>query len=191
MQTRSRTFRLPALLLIAVLSAWSPWVTAAELSGVTFQDSIPAGAQNISLNGLGLRKVTFIKVYVGGLYLAAPTSDAQTVLDSEQAKAVRMHFLRDVSRDQLIEAFEEGFDANAPDKDGSGPEFERMLTLVPDVKEGEELTFLYLPGAGTTLTLGAAELGTFTGKPFSDAVFSLWMGPKPPNADLKKGMLGG
>ena len=27
-------------------------------------------------------------------------------------------------------------------------------------------------------------------KGFADAVFSIWLGPKPPTEDLKKGMLG-
>ncbi len=35
-----------------------------------------------------------------------------------------------------------------------------------------------------------AALGVFEGKGFADAVFSIWLGPKPPSEDLRKGMLG-
>jgi hypothetical protein len=50
--------------------------------------------------------------------------------------------------------------------------------------------FTYLPGKGTTLQVGNKELGVFDGKGFADAVFSIWLGSKPPSEDLRKGMLG-
>jgi hypothetical protein len=65
-----------------------------------------------------------------------------------------------------------------------------MLGLIPDVKEGQTLTFTYLPGKGTTLQVGNKELGSLEGKGFADAVFSIWLGPKPPSEDLKQGLLG-
>ena len=65
-----------------------------------------------------------------------------------------------------------------------------MLALIPDVKEGDTLTFTYQPGKGTTLQVGNKELGAFAGKGFSETVFSIFLGPKPPSEDLKKGMLG-
>jgi len=101
-----------------------------------------------------------------------------------------MHFLRDLTKAQLVEAFQEGFEANAKDKAGQKAAFEKMLALVPGVKEGETLTFTYVPGKGTTLRVGDKDLGAFEGKGFADAVFSIWLGPKPPSEDLKKGMLG-
>jgi hypothetical protein len=52
------------------------------------------------------------------------------------------------------------------------------------------LTFTYLPAKGTTLQVGNKELGVFEGKGFGDAVFSIFLGPKPPSEDLQKGMLG-
>ena len=70
------------------------------------------------------------------------------------------------------------------------PAFDKMLALVPDVKTGSTLTFTYLPGKGTTLQVADKELGLFESKAFADAVFSIWLGPKPPSEDLRKGMLG-
>ena len=130
------------------------------------------------------------KVYVGGLYLESPSKDAGAILASDQAKAIRLHFLRDLKKGQLVEAFQEGFDANAKDKAAQKAAFDKMLALVPDVKEGSTLTFTYLPGKGTTLQVADKELGAFEGKGFADAVFSIWLGSKPPSEDLRKGMLG-
>ena len=164
---------------------------AAELAGATLPDTLSAGDKTLKLNGLGLRKKAMFKVYVGGLYLESPSKDAGGILASDQARAIRMHFLRDLKKAQLVEAFQEGFEANAKDKAGQKTVFDKMLALVPDVKEGETLTFTYVPGKGTTLRVGDKDLGAFEGKGFADAVLSIWLGPRPPSEDLKKGMLGG
>lgn len=176
-----------------VMWAGSTFHTAAlagPLEGVTLADTVKAGGKTLLLNGVGLRKKAMFKVYVGGLYLESPSKDAGAILSSDQAKAIRLHFLRDLKKGQLVEAFQEGFDANAKDKAAQKAAFDKMLALVPDVKEGSTLTFAYVPGKGTTLQVADKELGAFEGKGFADAVFSIWLGPKPPSEDLRKGMLG-
>jgi Chalcone isomerase-like len=178
------------LLMVSPVSMLGPAALAGQLEGATLPDTMKAGEQTLKLNGLGLRKKAMFKVYVGGLYLESPSKDASAILVADQAKAIRMHFLRDLTKAQLVEAFQEGFDANAKDKAAQKAAFDKMLALVPDVKEGSTLTFAYVPGKGTTLSAGSKELGIFEGKGFADAIFAIWLGPKPPSEDLKKGMLG-
>jgi hypothetical protein len=181
---------LAAVLVGLVVSALGTVVWAGELSGVTLPDTLKAGEKTLKLNGLGLRKKAVFKVYVGGLYLESPSKDAGAILMADQGKALRMHFLRDLTKAQLVEAFQEGFEENVKDRAPQKAAFDRMLALVPDVKEGSTLTFAYLPGKGTTLSAGNKELGVFEGQGFADAVFAIWLGPKPPSEDLKKGLLG-
>jgi len=173
-------------LLVAVSSA-----RARELAGVTFPDTLAVGGKTLVLNGLGLRKKAIFKVYVGALYLESPSRDAAAILAADQAKAIRIRFLRDLTVDQIVGAFREGFEANATDRAAQQATFERMLALVPAVKEGDTLAFTYGPGRGTTLAIDDRELGTFPGKGFADAVLSIWLGPKPPTEDLKAGLLHG
>ena len=190
---RSGLVKTLSLVTVLVVSAFSPLGTAAlagELAGVTLPDTVRAGEKRLKLNGLGLRKKSVFKVYVSGLYLESPSKDADAILASDQAKAIRMHFLRDLTKAQLVEVFQEGFDANAKDKAAQKGAFDKMLALVPDVKEGSTLTFAYLPGKGTKLQVGSKDMAVFEGKGFAAAVFSIWLGPKPPSDDLKKGMLG-
>jgi len=177
-------------LVVSAVSMLGTAALAGELSGVTLPDTLKAGEKTLKLNGLGLRKKAVFKVYVGGLYLESPSKDAGAILTADQAKAIRMYFLRDLTKAQLVEAFQEGFEANVKDRAPQKAAFDRMLALVPDVKEGSTLTFAYLPGKGTTLSAGSKELGVFEGKGFADAVFAIWLGPKPPSEDLKKGLLG-
>ena len=174
-----------------VLATLNVPARAAELAGATLPDTLSAGDKTLKLNGLGLRKKAMFKVYVGGLYLESASKDAAAILAADQARAIRMYFLRGLTKAQLVEAFQEGFKANAKDKAGQKAAFDKMLALVPDVKEGETLTFTYVPGKGTTLRVGDRDLGAFEGKGFADAVLSIWLGAKPPTEDLKKGMLGG
>jgi len=187
--THTQNLTAAALILLAVSLVGSA-ARAGELAGATLPDTLSAGAKTLKLNGLGLRKKSMFKVYVGALYLESSSKDAGAILAADQGKAIRLHFLRDLSKAQLSDAFQEGFEANATDKTGQKAAFDKMLALLSDVKKGDTLTFTYLPGKGTTLQIGDKELGVFEGKGYADAVFSIWLGPKPPTADLKKGMLG-
>jgi hypothetical protein len=190
----TRTRRLVGIVAVTavlVLAAHTTSVGAKELAGAKLPDTLEVGGKSLALNGLGLRKKAVFKVYVGALYLASPSKDAAAILAADQPKAIRMHFLRDLSKSQLVDAFREGFDANATDKAGQQTAFERMLALVPDVKESSTMTVAYVPGMGTTLAVDGQQLGAFDGKGFADAVFAIWLGPTPPSAELKSGMLGG
>jgi Chalcone isomerase-like len=185
-----RTLSCAVVFVMLAASTHHTAALAAQLEGATLADTLKAGEKTLKLNGLGLRKKAMFKVYVGGLYLESPSKDAGAILASDQAKAIRLHFLRDLSKAQLVEAFQEGFEANAKDKAAQKAAFDKMLALVPDVKTGSTLTFTYVPGKGTTLQVAEKELGGFEGKGFADAVFSIWLGSKPPSEDLRKGMLG-
>jgi hypothetical protein len=185
-----RTLGFTAVLVMLTASTLQTVALARELEGATLADTVKTGEKTLKLNGLGLRKKAMFKVYVGGLYLESPSKDADAILASDQAKAIRLYFLRDLTKAQLVEAFQEGFGANAKDKAAQKAAFDKMLALIPDVKTGSTLTFTYLPGKGTTLQVADKDLGVFEGKGFADAVFSIWLGSKPPSGDLKKGMLG-
>ena len=71
-------------------------------------DTLTVAGKTLKLNGMGLRKKAFFKVYVGGLYLEAPSSNAAAILAADAPKALTMHFLRSVDREKLVEAYREG-----------------------------------------------------------------------------------
>ena len=53
---------------------------AKELAGATMPDTLTVAGKTLKLNGMGLRKKAIFKVYVGGLYLEAPSKDAAAIL---------------------------------------------------------------------------------------------------------------
>ncbi len=166
-------------------------VSAATLAGVTLPDTVQVGSTHLVLNGLGLRKKFVVKVYVAGLYLEQKSSDADTILRAEAPKRIVMHFLRGVSKKQIADAFDESLTNNAPTATKTlRADVDRMLAALEPVNEGAQMVFTYLPGQGTTLTIDGRDKLTIAAPAFGPAIMSVWLGPKPPNADLKTGLLG-
>ena len=188
MRTIRRAVALSAVLAFGLSAAPAE---AKELAGASMPDTLSVAGKTLKLNGLGLRKKAVFKVYVGGLYLEAPSSDAAAVLAADAPKALRMHFLRSIDRAKLVETFQEGFVANAGTKAAAEKEnVDRLLATVADVKDGSVTTYTYVPGAGTLVNRDGKDVATIPGKAFADVLFSLWLGPKPPSEDLQRGLLG-
>ena len=164
---------------------------AATLAGVTLPDTVQVEGTSLVLNGLGVRKKFVVKVYVAGLYLKQKSSDAGAILKAEEPKRLVMHFVHGASKEQMADAFAESFRNNSPDAAKSlKAEVDRFLGALEPIKEGDEMIFTYLPGKGTSFTVQGKEKLTIAAPGFGPLLFSVWLGPKPPNADLKQGLLG-
>ncbi len=85
---------------------------ALTLAGVNMEDHATVGGQTLVLNGAGLRKKLFIKVYVGGLYLPAKNSNAAAIMAADTPRRQVMHFLYSVSKSQMCDAWDEGLEDN-------------------------------------------------------------------------------
>jgi hypothetical protein len=164
---------------------------AASLAGVTLPDTAQVGSTKLVLNGLGLRKKFVVKVYVAGLYLEQKSSDPGAIIQANTTKRVVMQFLHSASKSQLAEGFDESFNNNSPDaKNTMKADIDRFLGALEPVKEGDQIVFTYVPGTGTTVVINGKEKLTIAAPAFAPVLFSVWLGPKPPTSDLKKGMLG-
>ncbi|HXJ88347.1 MAG TPA: chalcone isomerase family protein [Candidatus Binatia bacterium] len=164
---------------------------AATLAGVTLPDTAQVGTRTLLLNGLGLRKKFVVKVYVAGLYLERKSSDSAAILNADVPKRIVMHFVRGVSKSQIADAFDESFENNSPDaKNTLKNEIDQFLAALESVNDGDQMVLTYLPATGTTLAINDKEKLTIAAPAFAQALFSVWLGPKPPNADLKNGLLG-
>jgi hypothetical protein len=176
-----------ALLFLASVAG----LRAATLAGVTLADTVKAGDTTLVLNGLGLRKKFVVKVYIAGLYLPQKSSDASAILKADTPMRMVMHFVHSASQKQMADAFDESFDSNSPEaRKTMKADVDRFLAAIEPVKEGDEMSFTYLPGAGTTFAVNGKDRLTIAGSGFARLLFAVWLGPKPPNADLKSGILG-
>ena len=164
---------------------------AATLAGVTLPDTAQVGGTALTLNGLGLRTKFAVKVYIVGLYLEQKSSDPSAIIKADAPKRIVMQFVRAVTKNQMTDAFDESFNDNTPDaKKTMKADIDRLLGAFDPIKEGDQMVFTYVPGTGTTLAINGKDKLTIAGAAFGQVLFSVWLGPKPPNAGLKKGILG-
>jgi hypothetical protein len=164
---------------------------AASLAGVTLPDTKQVAGKSLVLNGMGIRTKYMVKVYVAGLYLEQKSSDSGAIIKADAPKQIVMKFLHGASKSQMTDAFNESFRDNTPDAVKTmKPDIDRLLGALEPIKVGDEMVFTYVPGTGTSYALNGTEKVTIAGPAFGQVLFSVWLGPKPPNADLKKGMLG-
>jgi predicted deacylase len=165
---------------------------ALTLAGVNLEDHATVAGQTLVLNGAGLRKKLFIKVYVGGLYLPAKQSNAAAVLAADAPRRQVMHFLYSVSKDQMCDAWNEGLENNTKNASAEVKgAFKTLCNLMEPIPKGNRLILTYVPGTGTTVEVNGKNKGTLPGKATADAILATWIGPDPgPGQDFKKNVLG-
>ena len=177
----------------AVAALYATGADAKDCAGVSFPDQAQVEGSNLSLNGLGLRLATMlkVKVYVAALYVAKTSNDPAAILDSTAPVELVLQFVRDVGADDLRKGWDEGFEKNA---NGQLPALKgRIATLngwMTDVRSGQKLVFTRKPGAGIQVSVNGANKGAIPGDDFAKTFLSIWLGD-PPNPEIKAGLLGG
>jgi hypothetical protein len=166
---------------------------AGTKAGVTMPDTITVAGKPLVLNGMGLREATIldIDVYVAGLYVEHASSNPGDLIGSNQVKRIVLQFVRDVDRGDIVKAWNEGFahDATVPAAQ-LRPMIDQLDAWMPDMKSGHTLMFTYVPGQGVAVDVDGTRKGVLQGDDFARSLFSIWLGPKPPNKALKRGLLG-
>lgn len=190
--------RRPLLIRFALASAFAllaPMLlatpaTAKQVSTKGFKSKVKVGGQKLVLNGVGMREATMFKVdvYRGGLYLKAKSKDAKAILAKDAPWMIEMKFVRDVDKDKLTDAWNDGFKTNGKGKGGAG--LKKLNSYMSDIEEGDTMVFAYTPGKGTSVKVKGKSKGTIKGKDFGWALLAVWLGDDPPNKGLKNGMLG-
>ena len=183
--------RLALALGLLAVTAWP--AMAAECNGIEMPESLALGDQNMTLNGMGVRKATMlkVKVYVAGLYLGGKSADASAIISDDQPRHLVLQFLRGVGDKDIRKAWQEGFEKNAADQlGGLQDRIDAMQSHMVDFESGHSLTFSYLPEKGTGILVNGKESGTVEGADFASALIAIWLGD-PPNKEIKRGLLGG
>lgn len=183
------------LISLCVLALLSSPLAAREIAGVNVPESITgADGVELKLNGAGIRSKLFIKVYIAGLYLQSPYSDAESVLADDGQKKMLMHFLyKKVEKAKLVGAWNEGFEANlgADQLAALADRIQAFNEMFATVNKGDTIHLDYLPGTGTVVTVAGEKKGVVEGRDFANALFAIWLGEKPVTSDLKTSLLGG
>ncbi len=156
-----------------------------------------AGEQGESValraTGTGLRKKAWFKVYAACFYVGTDVELSDdpypTLIEGDFAKAISMHFLRDVGANKIAGAFKDGIRKTlAEGHDEAVTTFTGLF--VEDLKNGDLLALHYLPGQGLTAHQNGKALGGIEDPEVIAAIWATWFGEEPISGDLKKGLAG-
>jgi hypothetical protein len=150
-----------------------------------------------SLLGVALRTKTIarVKVYAIGLYVAdsaisgplkgkAGTPELyRELVNGDFKKKVVMKFLRDVSTEQIRDAFHDSLK-------GAGSKTEMWLAYFNEIRSGQECVIGWTPGAGLETKVVGADKPAINDKAFAAAVFGIWLGEKPIQEEVKRDLVG-
>lgn len=164
---------------------------AVEVAGVNLESAVTVNSQSLKLNGYGIRKKLFVKVYIGSLYTVKKfVSPAELLADSGD-KLIRMNFLHSkVDKEKIIEAYQEGFANNSSGLAGS-PDVKKFLSFFSgDFMKGDVVDLALLANGTVTATHNGRQLGQLQSPKLAKGVLAIYFGDKPADESLKKGMLG-
>lgn len=164
------------------------------VNGVTLPAKLKTSTTELNLNGAGVRKKAFFKVYVLGLYLKDQTKDAAEIINANQEMAVRLQITSSVvSSSNMSSAIREGFEKSlkgnvAPMKD----KIEGFIEIFSkdEIKQGDVFLLDYIPNVGIKSFKNGKLLATTEGVDFKKALFGIWLGANPVDSGLKTAILG-
>ena len=188
--------RLLAALVLALAAAGAA-AQPAELEGVKLEASAQVGAVALQLNGAGLRTRAIFKVYVAALYVPQKSTDAAALLAQKGARRVAITMLRTVDAESFAAALNDGLRANHTDAQFAAMKVQiealnATFKAVGEAKKGDVIHIEFAPETGTRVTVsGQARGNAIAGEDFFTAILRIWLGDKPADGGLKKGMLGG
>lgn len=191
MPSQNPVFRIVCctVLLVALISLPSR-AHAVTIENATFADSITIGEKRVSLRGVALlRWLKLVKVYVAALYLPEQTKPSEVLTDIP--RRLEISYLVAIKGADFGPAAEPILARNV-----SGAELKRLRHRIDrlnaayrDIKPGDRYALTYQPGKGTELSFNGESLVTIEGADFAAAYFSIWLGHKPLDDNLKKALL--
>lgn len=168
-----------------------------ELEGVKLEPAVQVGATTLQLNGAGVRTRVIFKVYVAGLYVPQKAGDAATLLTQKGARRMAIIMLRNVDAETFAAAMNDGLRSNHTEAQFVAMKAQidalnANLKAVGEVRKGDVINFEFVPDAGTRVTVNGQVRGSvIPGEDFFTSVLRIWIGDKPVDGSLKKGLVGG
>jgi hypothetical protein len=185
------------LALAVLLGSAAGLAQPVDVEGVKFEPTVQVGGQPLVLNGAGIRTRAILKVYAAGLYVPQKSNDPAVLLAQKGPRRVAIGMLRSVDAESFAGALNDGLKNNLNEQQMAGfkaqiDTLNANLKALGEAKKGDNILFEFTPEAGTRIVVNGQGKGTaIPGEDFFEAVLRVWIGAKPADGALKKGMLGG
>lgn len=168
-----------------------------SLEGQRFDSTMNLADRNLRLNGLGLRGVAWIKAFVAGLYLSAPSKDAAQVLAMPGPKRIRLKIMLQAPSHELTRSLV-GRIEDHESETVRARLGERLSTLaalidsVGDLQAGDTLDLDFIPDRGVSLRHNDKVVGQpVSGDDLYRCVLKIFVGDHPVDRRMKEGLLRG
>lgn len=162
-----------------------------EVEGVHVPNTVELNDTPLTLNGVGVRRHFLFNVYVAALYLTQAADTPEAAINVPVPKRIRLHLLRDVSAEDMMQESLERFRANASEAAYRKlhDRIEAFHGAFPDLRAGDVVHVDLVP-EGTEIWINDWLLAEIPGRDFQAAVLRLWLGDHPADTRLKQAMLG-
>lgn len=167
------------------------------LEGQRFDETVSLAERTLRLNGLGLRGVAWIKAFVAGLYLSAPSKDAAQILAMPGPKRIRLKIMLNAPSHELTKSLTGRIEDHEPEsvRVKLGDRLTRLAGLIDGLGElqpGDTLDLDFLPDKGVSLRYNDKVVGTpVSGDDLYRSILKIFVGEHPVDRRMKEGLLRG
>lgn len=189
-----RFFLLPLLCALALAAALP--TRAAVLEGQRFDERTRLSSHELQLNGLGVRAAYIFKAFVAALYLPEKSSEPGRILSSDVPRRLQLRMLMSIDSGEIKKALVRGMRKNVSDAEWAAmqarvDQFAQTIDTIGVAREGDAIDLDYLPGQGLRLAVNEVPRGPLiAGADFYQALLGIFVGERPVDTRLKKGLLG-
>jgi hypothetical protein len=153
------------------------------LNNVTLPATIKQDNTELTLNGGGIRKKLFFKVYTAGLYVTDKSKDGNAIAAADKPTAVRLTITSSViNSNNMSDAIQEGFGKSM--KGNTAPLQSQITSFIAtfkkeEIKEGDVFEMWYIPGVGVKSYKNGQYKSAIPGLDFKKALFGIWLSDTP------------
>lgn len=145
------------------------------------------------LNGSGVRKKFFMRLYVGSLYLTAKSTDGDAISAADEPMAIRLWVTNSrVTQEKMKQAIVAGLNtATNGDLASIQTELDQVLGVFDKgVAIKDVFEIINVVGSGLHIVKNGEKMLVVNSLPFKQALFRMWLSKTPVDARLRRGMLG-
>jgi hypothetical protein len=154
-------------------------------AGVDLPRALTQAAPQMRMLGSG--KLTWFGLHVYDAALWAPAAS----FDPSAPFALAIRYTRDFKGSRIAERSMQELERLGYSEPGKLSRWgEAMARLLPDVRAGERLTGVYLPGQGAEFYHQDRLLGVIGDPEFARAFFSIWLDPRTREPKLREQLIG-
>jgi len=164
---------------------------AVQFEGFEFPLVVNVENESLVLNGLALRKATFleIRILAAGLYLPQFASESSAVEKMDGRKQLQLCFLKNLSAKTIAKVWTEELMKNCESSCSVIKEKARDLEkIITGIKKNDLLTISFEKDR-LDFRLNHQKRGWIDGSEFVLAFLRIWIGSRPINEDFKKDLL--